>query len=70
MQMPIMDGFETAIRLRECGYCGPIIALTADAMESEMRRCIDCGCDDYLSKPINFGILIEKILMTLNQKMA
>lgn len=70
MQMPIMDGFETAKRLRECGYNGPIIALTADAMESEMRRCIDCGCDDFLSKPINSRLLVDKILMTRNRKMV
>ena len=61
MQMPNMDGYETAKELRKIGYSGPIIALTADAMQGDMNRCIECGCNDYLSKPINKAKLLEKV---------
>ncbi len=61
MQMPRLDGYATAIQLRELGYKGPIIALTADAMQGDMTRCIDCGCDDYLSKPIDKQHLLAKV---------
>lgn len=61
MQMPVLDGYNTAMRLREIGYTGPIIALTADAMQRDMQRSIEAGCNDYLSKPIVRQQLLEKI---------
>ena len=66
-QMPEMDGFEavTLLRKREAleGNTSrlPVIALTALAMKGDADRCLACGMDDYLSKPINRGLLEEKI---------
>jgi signal transduction histidine kinase/ActR/RegA family two-component response regulator len=59
--MPVMDGFEATSRLRDRGYTGPIIALTADGMQETRDRCMEAGCDSHLTKPIQADRLVKEL---------
>jgi signal transduction histidine kinase/CheY-like chemotaxis protein/ligand-binding sensor domain-containing protein len=59
--MPEMDGIATTQKLRDGGYNGMIVALTASAMRGMKEFYLEQGFDDYLSKPINFSALGEML---------
>ena len=61
MQMPVMGGLEATKKLRQANYTNPIIALTANAMKSDYDKCIEAGCDDFLTKPINKKEIFQSI---------
>jgi CheY-like chemotaxis protein len=60
MQMPEMDGYMLAQTLRQRGNPIPIIALTANAMAEDRAKCLEAGCNDYATKPINKVQLLAK----------
>ena len=66
LQMPIMDGFE-ATKIIRSGILGetvsgiPIIAVTADKMQETHQRVLNLGMNDYMTKPIDGNMLLEKI---------
>lgn len=66
MQMPVMDGYTATQNLRKQNYKVPIIALTAHAMVEDRQRCLDVGCNDYLTKPVE----AVKLYQTLEEQIA
>jgi CheY-like chemotaxis protein len=61
MKMPEVDGFEATRRIKSIDPGIPVIAVTAYAMVGDEKRIRDAGCDEYMTKPINKNILLEKI---------
>jgi len=64
MSLPVMDGWEAARILKADDAATrsiPIIALTAHAMAGDRERCLEAGCEDYDTKPVEFKRLLGKI---------
>ena len=69
IQMPVMDGVAAAIAIRsELKSNVPIIALTANALESEKEKCWQAGMNEYITKPYNPEVLREKIIFLTENK--
>ncbi|MCC5943303.1 MAG: response regulator [Bernardetiaceae bacterium] len=63
IMMPVMDGYETmrAIRADENLKHIPIIAVTAKALKEDRDKCIEAGADEYLTKPVDYNLLLKMI---------
>ena len=69
-QMPEMDGYETARRIRAREQAGPsfcqtgripIVAMTANVLEGDREKCLAAGMDDYIAKPVRLGDLARVV---------
>jgi CheY-like chemotaxis protein len=67
MQMPEMDGATAVSVLREHGYTGVIIAVTANAMDNERREYLAVGCDDFIPKPVQSATFTEALRKYLGE---
>jgi len=74
IQMPVMDGIIATKKIREIesltGSQTPIIAITANALAGDRENCLAVGMNDYISKPFQVDILIQKMKVLLTKKIA
>ncbi len=63
LSLPVVDGWEATRRLKaeEATRVIPVIALTAHAMRGDEELARACGCDDYLTKPVDEDRLFERL---------
>lgn len=61
LQMPVMGGMDAARAMRQLGFTGPIVALTASSMKGDREKCMEAGFSDFLGKPIE-RTRLEKIM--------
>ena len=63
MSLPVLDGWEATRRIKAAPDTQriPIIGLTAHAMAADRDKCLEAGCDDYDTKPVEIKRLLEKI---------
>ncbi len=65
IHMPQLDGIEATRILREQGLTLPIIAVSADALSTSKAAALEAGCDAYITKPIDFDLLLHEIASML-----
>ena len=72
LSLPVVDGWEATRRIKANAALRsiPIIALTAHAMSGDAEKARECGCEDYLSKPLDEDLLFEKIRYFLGRKLG
>ena len=69
LSLPVIDGWEATRRIKANAALRsiPVIALTAHAMRGDAEKAKECGCDDYLSKPLDEDLLFEKLTQFLGE---
>jgi two-component system cell cycle response regulator DivK len=69
MNMPDMDGYTLAARIRAHPLHAnvPILAITANSMLVDRERSLLAGCDGYIQKPIDIGILVQQLEVFLKR---
>lgn len=71
MSLPVMDGWTATRLLKDDPSTAsiPVIGLTAHAMAGDREKCLEAGCDDYDTKPVEFSRLMEKIEHHLGRRL-
>ena len=67
IKMPVMDGLQATKTIKEKHPDLPIVALTANAFDSDRQLAMEAGCDDFLSKPVSSEACIETIKRFLGE---
>ena len=70
MSLPELDGWEATKKIKANQQTKdiPVIAITAHAMTGDREKCLQAGCDDYDTKPVEFPRLLEKINNLIGKK--
>jgi PAS domain S-box-containing protein len=68
IQMPEMNGLIATMAIKKFNPHVPVIAQTANAISEERVRCMEAGCDDFITKPVNINELYDKIDKCLSQR--
>ncbi len=61
ISLPVLDGYEATRQIRKKFQSLPIIGLSAHAMQGDAEKAIAAGCNDYLTKPVDEDLLLEKV---------
>jgi len=70
IQMPGMDGNEAIAALKEKGYTGPIVALSASAMKEDIEKSLNAGAADFITKPLDFDTILLKVEKYFKKQVA
>lgn len=71
IRMPVMTGYEATVEIRKLNHPDkdlPIIAMTADAFADDMKKCLDCGMNAHIAKPIDMDLLKTTLAKFINKK--
>ncbi len=68
MEMPVLDGYEAVRQLRAGGFTSPILAVTAYAMSKDREACLNLGCDEHFSKPIEWDNFFRMLIQLLGAR--
>ena len=67
IKMPVMDGLEATRQIRANGHTLPIVALTANAFDSDRSLAEEAGCNDFLAKPVSSEACLKAIKKFLGE---
>jgi PAS domain S-box-containing protein len=68
IRLPILNGYDATKMVKKINPFVPVIAQTAYAMDVEIGKAMEAGCDDYITKPIDRILLLDKISLHLTEK--